>query len=343
LTAFGTPLVGDTLFGQLCWILRRRQGEERLASLLEGYTQGHPFAVLSDAFPRGFLPLPALSSRFWGGRDEGDRKKWKAKRWLKAEHLTRPLPEWPFLACSDPEAFGAGAFGKETSGKETSGEEASGPVARSKGQALPVDRALPAPRRAMRARNTINRLTGTTGKGFAPFVQAQMWHHPAAVLDLYAVLDESRLSLSELQAALSDLGAGGYGRDASAGLGKFRLEGEGTQPVWASAPPGRFWLTLANCAPHGLGYEADRSWYRLTTRFGRHGDVAALGPVPFKQPLQLALPGAVFSLAAPGQRQFLGQGAGGVSRSDPGAVHQGYAPVAPLPDFLPDVLQEQRG
>ncbi|PIW72238.1 MAG: CRISPR-associated protein Csm7, partial [Hydrogenophilales bacterium CG12_big_fil_rev_8_21_14_0_65_61_21] len=47
LSAFGTPPKGDTLFGQLCWALRNRLGEARLTQLLDGYTVGRPFVVIS--------------------------------------------------------------------------------------------------------------------------------------------------------------------------------------------------------------------------------------------------------------------------------------------------------
>ena len=57
-SAFGTPLAGDTLFGQLCWAIRERFGEARLTSLLEGYTEANPFLVVSDAFPAGWVPRP---------------------------------------------------------------------------------------------------------------------------------------------------------------------------------------------------------------------------------------------------------------------------------------------
>jgi CRISPR-associated protein Csm4 len=59
-SAFGTPLLGDTLFGQLCWAIRNRQGEARLTALLEAYTDGHPFLVVSDAMPAGYVPRPSL-------------------------------------------------------------------------------------------------------------------------------------------------------------------------------------------------------------------------------------------------------------------------------------------
>ncbi len=39
LSAFATPLKGDTLFGQLCWAIRNRLGEAYLNQCLEGYTQ----------------------------------------------------------------------------------------------------------------------------------------------------------------------------------------------------------------------------------------------------------------------------------------------------------------
>ena len=59
-TAFGTPLVGDTLFGHLCWNIAEAYGVARLRDLLDGYTAGAPFLIASDAFPAGYLPLPTL-------------------------------------------------------------------------------------------------------------------------------------------------------------------------------------------------------------------------------------------------------------------------------------------
>ena len=62
LSAFGTPLAGDTLFGQLCWTLRHQLGNARLDELLLGYTRGKPFLVVSDALPAGHVPLPNVPS-----------------------------------------------------------------------------------------------------------------------------------------------------------------------------------------------------------------------------------------------------------------------------------------
>jgi CRISPR-associated protein Csm4 len=88
-SAFGTPLRGDTLFGQLCWLLRYRHGEAALAAWLEGYAAGHPFACLSDALPQGWAPRPDLPPA--AGLDPDKRKADKKKRLVSLAALAKPL------------------------------------------------------------------------------------------------------------------------------------------------------------------------------------------------------------------------------------------------------------
>ncbi|MDR2503937.1 MAG: CRISPR-associated protein Csm7, partial [Deltaproteobacteria bacterium] len=137
LTAFGSSLAGDTLFGQLCWTLRHACGEARLTELLQGYAEGAPFAVLSDAFPCGFLPLPCLPSSFWT-HDDADRKTLKTKRWIAVEHMKKAPDQWMGNALNDEAAYGRTL------------DPSGGPYS-------PCTRAQP--------HNTINRLTGATGEG----------------------------------------------------------------------------------------------------------------------------------------------------------------------------------
>lgn len=307
LSAFGTPLAGDTLFGQLCWTLRHQLGNVRLTELLHGYTGGQPFAVLSDALPAGHLPLPCVPSETWQkstATDAPERKALKKRKWLPIGDLTKPYVQWQSLARSDAEVA---------------------PKA-----ARPIERAQP--------HNSINRQTGTTGEGqFAPYVMPQIWFHPAMQFDLHVVLDEARLSLPELTTALAYMGQVGFGRDASIGLGKFELVGDAAlnrHQNDCAAPAGgaNSYLTLGPCAPQGLGFCPVRSTYQVATRFGRHGDAAVQFGQPFKLPVLLAKAGGVFwpeSLDA--TRLFIGQGLGGidspVSLAMPETVQQGYAPV----------------
>jgi CRISPR-associated protein Csm4 len=302
LSAFGTPLAGDTLFGQLCWTLRHQLGNVRLNELLHGYTSGQPFAVLSDALPAGHVPLPNVPSEGWQKSttaDAPDRKALKKKKWLPLGDLAKPFVQWQSLAKSDAEV--------------------------APNAATPIERAQP--------HNTINRQTGTTGEGqFAPYAMPQIWFHPAMQFDLYVVLDVARLSLVELTATLDYIGKVGFGRDASIGLGKFELQGDATPASWTTAANANSYLTLGPCAPQGLGFCPVRSTYQVATRFGRHGDAAVRSGQPFKRPVLLTKAGGVFWPEAPtADCLFIGQGLGGannpVSLAMPETVQQGYAPI----------------
>lgn len=306
LTAFGTPLAGDTLFGQLCWTLRHQLGNEALTALLAGYTQSQPFAVVSDALPHGHIPLPSLPSSAWHAEAGSDRKVLKKKRWLPLSSLREKLSKWQQLAQAD-NALGA-----------------------------TFERAQP--------HNTINRQTGTTGTGmFAPYTMAQSWIKPGTLLDVVVVLDGARLSAAQLQAAFTHIGQHGFGRDASIGLGKFTLVGDAMPISWDQPSQGtpNAWLTLAPCAPQGQGFCPVRSQWHSVTRFGRHGDVAVQSGTPFKRPVLLAKTGSVFwpeqmdvSLAIIGQG--LGGGAAPVSLTMPETVQQGYAPAVPI--HIPETI-----
>jgi CRISPR-associated protein Csm4 len=302
LAAFGTPLVGDTLFGQLCWALRWRQGEAALGKLLDGYTAGQPYAVISDAFPAGMLPRPTLpAGRLRSGFDPAQRKAERRRIWLPADRAGTPLAEWSSQAV-------------ELNDKANS-------------------------RIGVLTQNTIDRLTNTTGTGpFAPRQVERIVYPVGSRLEVYAVTDTARLGIDDLRQAWQDIGAQGYGRDASTGLGKFALLD--LQPyAWPMPAGARHALTLAACAPDPAALDADDCHYQPITRFGRHGSLHVLTGQPFKKPLLMMRTAAVLALRAAGVEpgglpHFHGQGLGGadnpISAAEPATVHQGYAPLLPL-------------
>ena len=291
-SAMGTPLVGDTLFGQLCWAVRNRFGEARLTALLEGYTEQRPFMVVSDAFPQGFLPLPTLPSKFWQTKTETDRKSLKKAQWVNIEDAENSAVKfWQECALQANVKFE----------KESQDQ----------------------------FHNTIDRQINTTGEGqFAPYSTMLTWFGTVQKFDLYIVLDENRFTLEELQQVLNDVGSFGFGRDASIGLGKFQCINP--QVVNFLQQNANCYLTLANCAPKNLGLNKEYCYYQITTRFGRHGDIQALSSNPFKKPIILAKPAAIFTPEKYEPRLFLGNGLSCISHAQPEAVHQGYAPVLNL-------------
>ncbi len=303
-SAFGTLPLGDTLLGQLCWALRNRHGDGRLSALLDGYTQDRPFLVVSDALPAGYLPRPALPSHRFAALEGVDRKVAKKRQWMPLEKLNEPLTDW-LRFCRTSAELPGGWFDMH-----------------------------PQPH------NSIDRRTGTTGENFAPYTMRQYWPGTMiskngrmpiemGALDVYLVLDDTRLSIEELRAALSDMGELDFGRDASIGLGRFTVQAveSVSLPEQAGA---NAWLTLAPCAPQGAAWYPEHCFYQVFTRFGRHGDLAVKRGNPFKTPLLLAASGAVLTPASYESRLFVGQGLGGdgsLSQAVPQTVHQGYAPV----------------
>lgn len=293
LTAFGTPLAGDTLFGHLCWAAAERFGRARLESLLDGYTAGRPFAALSDAFPQGYLPRPAVPDGAIGWKlDPKQRKQMRKRIWLPAAESSLPLSAWLEKA-------------QLTNIAETT----------------------------VLTQNTIHRLTGTTGElQFAPRQVERIAFVANARLDLYAVLDERRLTADELRQLLEDVGTMGYGRDASTGLGKFAIE-ELVENSWPRVSS-TSWLTLAPCAPDPTALDATRCYYQPVTRFGRHGSLGVRLGQPFKRPLLLLKTGALLTSRQPVEWRVHGRGLGGrqepLSDVIPDTVHQGYAPVLPI-------------
>lgn len=297
-TPLGTPIAGDTLFGQCCWALREAQGEAELTRRLDGYTQGQPWLIVSDGFPSGHLPKPTLPQNFEPQRDPAARKDAKKKRWIPVIHAGAALPALLASAVDDTPAYGK------------------------------------APLATAQPHNTLNRLTGTTGEGaFAPYTMPQIFHAPGQRIDLYLVLDEARISAEEAGSLLTALGAAGFGRDASIGLGKFSLEKMQLASTVTPADANAYW-TLAPCVPQGLGFDSGRSYWRALTRFGRHGNTRALAGNPFKTPVLMAAPGAVFApIGEFAARVFIGQGLGSdgrLSKAELATVHQGYAPVLPI-------------
>lgn len=86
-SAFGTPLKGDTLFGQMCWAIRYGLGNEKLEDLLTNYRNGDiPFLVVSDGFAPGYLPKPKMPGALLSEKSE-DKKENRKKVWLTVAEL----------------------------------------------------------------------------------------------------------------------------------------------------------------------------------------------------------------------------------------------------------------
>lgn len=306
-TAFATPLVGDTLFGQICWAIVELFGESRLEHCLEGYLNDAPFMVVSNAFIMDHLLLPTIPSFYWNNTKNVDRKVLKGKQWVDEQTLLNSASvDWQQEAKSNSDIAQAWL---------TAEQKLLG-MAPKKLQEI-----------ATQMHNTLNRQSGSTGTGqFAPYESSLTWFHPDLTWQIYILLREDALSESELQQVLTHVGTMGYGRDASIGLGKFHILSIEQRELPQTSGDHNAYMTLANSCVQGSFFINNRSFYLTHTRFGRHGNLMATSGVPFKKPILMAGASGVFAPEHYESRQFIGQGVSGIS-IDQRTVHQGYAPV----------------
>jgi CRISPR-associated protein Csm4 len=108
-----TPWQADTVFGSLCWELRKLQGEEALARFLLRYEEGEPPFVLSDALPEGWFPRPLYTrlQPLTSLNFKAELPKWIPEQQfcalLREPGPLVPQPWWPELITSRRELHAA--------------------------------------------------------------------------------------------------------------------------------------------------------------------------------------------------------------------------------------------
>ncbi|MGV8073746.1 MAG: hypothetical protein AB2L11_04200 [Syntrophobacteraceae bacterium] len=328
-SGFGTPLMGDTLFGHFCWQAAYDVGllNGGLDKWIARYEQ-KPFAVFSSAWPRVSgekvqyaMRRPALPNAILYPEQSGqqkrdliaNRKELSKKRWMLVnQDLNLDLGAGRFI--SDKELIELGE-------RKWSDEKSSCDFNRETGQFL-LDFDQP--------HNSINRLTMTTGEGgFAPFSETSAHYYPGAELAVFVLVDEEATDIRRVVTALERIGEWGYGKNASTGLGRYKLLGSREMDI-PSAPLPNACYTLAPCVPQTSTFSD--CFFNPFVRFGKHGDKAALSPNPFKNPVFMASEGAVFLNDGRSvfDKPYIGRAVTGTSKAMPQTVFQGYSPYLPF-------------
>ena len=326
LSAFGTSLKGDTIFGHFCWQAAYDPTliDGGLETALSHYGE-KPFAVFSSAclkyerenagyvLKRPDLPLSWLfpiGEEDREGRYENMKERKKQKWMLLENGLSIDRGSIRFI--SD--------------------------------RAL-IDEALAIPAEEVRRRmdpavignfhttflqphNTINRFTGTTGSGeFAPYSIEGDYYLPETELALFVLIDEEVTGIECIVTGLKNIGRFGFGKDASTGKGRFEVldKNELSTPDTGDADA---CYTLAPCVPENF----ERGYFTPFVRYGKHGDRLANVKNPFKNPVIMADEGGVFfpDNKSVFDKPYIGRSVNGVSKTQPTAVVQGFAPYLPM-------------
>lgn len=328
-SGFGTPLKGDTLFGQFCWQAAYDIGllNGGLDKWLDVYSS-NPFAVFSSAVPRlghssdvwyMFRRPDFPVSWFYQDKSQDRsatidaRKNIKKARWLAVKN--RPELDWKHA-----ELWTDQHLLQQSKMDVTSDSRCQWTCSES----LEFETVFSQPH------NSINRLTGTTGTGmFAPYVKTSRHYYPETRLAIFVLVNEDATDIERICRGLEQIGAFGFGRDASTGLGRFNVlmfnEIEFSTPANANAC-----YMLGPSVPLPDSYR--NAWFSPFVRFGRHGDRLAASRNPFKNPIIMADEAAVFQPVDPSgfSIPYFGTAVRGVSKAQPNAVTQGYAPYLPF-------------
>jgi len=262
LSPIETQLQSDTIFGHICWAINYIWDESKLKSFLEEMRKA-PVMVLSSAFPSGSLPVPKLPhspqdhDEFSRELSERDRMK-EAK---KAIYL--PVEIWQ-QSCNDYHQTEV--------------------LLKAKGIKELLESAL-------EMHNTINRNTGTTGKGGANLFSEEVFTVREENGSFDSYLETDYFSVDDLGKIFEYIEHSGFGRNKSTGKGRFRLAL--SQEELPSVQSPNAWLVLSNMVP--AIEDSVMAYYDCFTKFGKlGGSFAAHKKSPYKKPLSMLKPGAVF-------------------------------------------------
>jgi len=214
----------DTLFGAVCWGIRRLYGKERLLELLEGF-EAHPWRfILSSAFPRldgSVLCFPRPASSGARGSElaslAGDKK-----GQVQAAGNYKTFQKFPYVTA------GVLALLRESLGEfglfQRYGKDIldTGDILHLRGELKEEEGKVPLWKKATAQKNSIDRFTWSTTPGGETFYTQEISLSPRAGLYFFLRTD----ALESLLPVLRYLEDSGIGGNRSVGRGFYKIEVE---------------------------------------------------------------------------------------------------------------------
>ncbi|KKM85562.1 hypothetical protein LCGC14_1287800 [marine sediment metagenome] len=283
-----TPIMSDTIFGHFCWALLYSRGEEHLIGFLDsfGNDKGAP-VLFSSAFLSGYLPRPDLPplnrnqvKKFVHkhfGKKKGEQYNGLStiKDWSKIRLIS--LKQWYDLKDDYSNERLYEGFASEGLHKDESVFEIE-----------------------VSASNIINRISGAVEQeGGGLFQREKIWYHEGVELDLYVEINNDEMTDIVRWFLTKYLPEHGFGADKSTGMGSLSISPDeifDSEMIRVSDFNALLSLSMVSFR----GMEEHDVLYRLKTKFGKLGGSFAVSsptggnPRPFKKPILMYEPGAVF-------------------------------------------------
>jgi len=294
-SGFITPWQSDTLYGHLCWIAERSdvfRSFRGAVGFIDLFRHGSPPLILSDGFPGEMLPAPVdLRERFLPTKETTlDRQGYATLKQLKkAAWLTRGQ----FAAYQRGVVF---------------------PYQSPEKQPLVHQPTL---------HNQIGRLTNTTIDGGGLF---ELDEHfvTDGVVSIYACIDDNLVE--DVRLLFEHLACSGFGAKKATGKGAFKvMEFAPFMGFDLEGTPDAF-VTLSHFVP--AENDPTDGAYRVRVKYGKLGEEKTYCGNPFKKPLVMLKPGAVFPCQSP--PLWCGRLVENIAYADSAVVQFGFGFTVPV-------------
>lgn len=311
-----TPFHSDTLWGHICWALRYTHGEKELLDFLGRYNNGEPPFLISNAFPKGYLPFPVLEpigkekqkelintfypSDFVAGVNE--LKKFSAVKYLSKD-LFADINKGILSGYSLLKAI-------LTNPK------------------LCLQNTIEVPSIIYHAK--VNRLSGTAIDGGLFTTNDNFYSNND--FEAYCKIGTG-FSEEILEKCLEFINVNGFGRKKSTGKGAVKCTIEKIIDGFSN-PDANAFMTLSNYVP--CQNDPQKGFYKLRTKYGKLGGhfasssiIPGSDPTPFKYPVVIFESGSVFKMDK--KKEHYGRILKGVHPAEKiNIVHYGMAYPVPL-------------
>jgi CRISPR-associated protein Csm4 len=293
-----TPWHSDTLFGSLCWVLVQKSGDCFLREFLNEYKEGRFPVVISNGFPGDYLPKPMAGNVFPETENPGKYEEIAKAIKIKEAKKTTLISLDEFNSIINNQHI-------ELKPKDK----------------LRIEVGV--------MHNQISRMTDTTIDG-GLFEQHEVFWEDTYVSIYFGIKDEWKDIVEELMHVLA---VRGYGKRASAGKGHFSIEDFCEFKGFNIAGNPNSFVCFSNYIP----CETDPvdGQYSTFVKHGKLGQYFASCDNPFKKPILMINPGAVFWDDNPGFAY--GRLAERVSVVFPEVVHCGCSLAIPSYITKPDM------
>jgi CRISPR-associated protein Csm4 len=306
-----SSLQSDTIFGHICWAIRflKWEKEDRLTDFLARYDnkESPPF-LLSNGFPRGFLPKPVIPPVTQATLDMIFKKENRIENAFRIKSIKAAdlISKESFRELQQTGINPENLF----EGMNRTYEE--------------ISFVNETKRSEIVQHNTIDRIKGRVKEGGLFSQQVNFYHKDQSVFEIY--LKTNYFFIEELERIFRYIMTDGLGADKSTGKGQFTFEVKKGIDVPVAKEPNAF-MTLSSYIPS----EDDplRGYYRLLHKFGKLGDLYAKGSAevygnPFKVPLIMFTDGSTFYDSDYGRKKVYGSLLKGVHKKED-IRHYAYA------------------